>query len=96
MFVEFDQTCDVLNKFGRQLFFEKHAGSDSRCDRRLKGCRRVSFPYFPRRVLMESMHQIVELERIDFATIPTVELRAKLAEGFAQVAIVSDFCPFSD
>ena len=42
------------------------------------------------------MHKIVELERINFATIPAIELHAKLAEGFAQVAIVSDPRPFSD
>ena len=63
---------------------------------RLEVCRRVSFPYFPRSVLLESMHNIVELERINFAAIPAIELRAKLAEGFAQVAIVSDPRPFSD
>ena len=45
---------------------------------------------------MESMHKIVELERINFATIPAIELRAKLVEGFTQVAIVSDPRPFSD
>jgi hypothetical protein len=44
---------------------------------------------------MESMHQIVEFERIDFTTNPAIELRAKLTEGFAQVAIVSDVRPFS-
>ena len=42
------------------------------------------------------MDKIVELERINFATIPAIKLRAKLAEGFTQVAIVSDPCPFSD
>jgi len=45
---------------------------------------------------MESMHKIVELERINFATFPTIEFRAKLAEGFTQVAIVSDPRPFSN
>ncbi len=45
---------------------------------------------------MESMHKLVELERIYFATIPTIELRAKLAESFAQVAIVSDPRPLSN
>ena len=45
---------------------------------------------------MESMHKIVELERINFAAIPAIELHAKLAEGFAQVAIMSDPRPFSD
>jgi hypothetical protein len=94
--VEFDQTGDVLHKFGRQLLFAKDAGGNRGCDRRLKVCRRVSLPYFPRRVLMESMHKIVELKRINFATIPSIELRAKLAEGVAQVAIVSDPRPFSD
>jgi hypothetical protein len=42
------------------------------------------------------MHKIVELERINFATIPAIELHAKLAEGFTQVAIVRDPRPFSD
>jgi hypothetical protein len=45
---------------------------------------------------MESMYKIVELERINFATIPTIELHAKLAQGLAQVAFVSDSSPFSD
>ncbi len=45
---------------------------------------------------MESMHKLVELERVNFATIPAIEFHAKLAEGFAQVAIVSDPRPFSD
>ena len=47
-------------------------------------------------VLMESMHEIVELERIDFATFPTIELDAKLTQGFAQVAIMRDPRPFSN
>jgi len=42
------------------------------------------------------MHKIVELERINFATIPAVELHAKFAKSFTQVAIVSDPRPFSD
>jgi len=46
--------------------------------------------------MMESMHKIVELEHINFATIPAIKLHAKLAEGFTQVAIVSDPRPFSD
>jgi hypothetical protein len=45
---------------------------------------------------MESMPELVELERINFATIPSIELHAELAEGFAQIAIVSDLRPFSD
>ena len=45
---------------------------------------------------MESVHKFVELERIDFATIPAIELHAKLTEGFAQVAIVSHARPFAD
>jgi hypothetical protein len=55
----------MLHKFGGQLVFAKHTGSDRCCDRRLEVCRRISFPYFPRSVLMESMHELVELERID-------------------------------
>jgi hypothetical protein len=86
----------VLHKFGWQLLFAKHAGSDCRCDRRLKVCRRISFPYFLRSVLMESMHELVELERINFAAIPTIEMRAKLAQGFAQVTIMGDPRPFSN
>jgi hypothetical protein len=35
---------------------------------------------------MESMHELVELERINFAPIPSIELHAELAEGFAQIA----------
>ena len=42
------------------------------------------------------MYEIVELERIDFATIPTVELGAKLTEGPAQVAILRDTRPVSN
>jgi hypothetical protein len=45
---------------------------------------------------MESMHKLVERERINFATIPAIELHAKLVEGVAQIAIVSDPRPFSD
>src|ERR1700681_836934 len=44
---------------------------------------------------MESMHEIVELKRINLATIPPIELRAKVAQRLAQVAIVSDPRPFS-
>jgi hypothetical protein len=86
----------MLHKFGRQLLFAKHPGSDGGGNRRLKVCCRVLFPYFPRCVLMESMHMIVEFKRINFATIPTIKLRTKLAERFSQVAIVSDPSPFSD
>ena len=86
----------MLHKFGGQLLFAKHAGSDRSCDRRLKVCRRVSLPYFARSVLMESMHKLVQLERIDFASIAAIELHAKLAEGFAQFTLVSDPRPFSD
>jgi hypothetical protein len=95
-FVEFDETGDVLHKVGGQLFFAEHAGSDRRRNRRFEVCRRVSLPYFPRGALMESMHKIVQLKRIDFGTIPTRELRAQLAESLAQVAIVSDRCPFAN
>ena len=42
------------------------------------------------------MHKLIELERINFASIPAIELHAKLVEGFAQIAIVSDSRPFSD
>ncbi|MGH9385600.1 MAG: hypothetical protein ACRD2N_15060 [Vicinamibacterales bacterium] len=42
------------------------------------------------------MYQLVELERINFATIPTIELGAKLTEGPAQVAIMRDTRPFSN
>jgi hypothetical protein len=45
---------------------------------------------------MESVHKFVELERINFAAIPAIKLHAKLAEGFAQIAIVSDLRPFAD
>ena len=86
----------MLHKFGEQLVFAKHTGSDRCCDRRLEVCRHISFPYFPRSVLMESMHELVELERIDFAAIPTIELRAQHAEGCAQVSIMGDPRPFSN
>ena len=86
----------MLHELGRQLLFAKQAGSNGRRDRRLQVSRRVSIPYVPSRVLMESVHKLVELERINFATIPALELQAKLAEGFTQVAIVSDSRPFSD
>lgn len=42
------------------------------------------------------MHKLVELEGINFASIPPIELHAKLAEGFAQLTIVSDPRPLSD
>ena len=45
---------------------------------------------------MESMHKLVELERINFAMIPTIELGTKLTEGLAQVAIMRDSRPFSN
>jgi len=45
---------------------------------------------------MESMHKIVELERIDFAAIPTIEGDAKFTQSVAQRAIMSDSCPFSN
>jgi len=45
---------------------------------------------------MESMHKLVQLERINFASIPAIELHAKLVEGFTQLTIVSDPRPFSD
>ena len=48
------------------------------------------------RILMESMHKIVELERIDFATFPTIELDAKLTQSLAQFAIMRDPRPFSN
>jgi hypothetical protein len=45
---------------------------------------------------MESVHEIVEFERIDIATFPTSELGAKLTESFAQLALVRDPRPFSN
>ena len=45
---------------------------------------------------MESMHKLVEIERINFATVPTIELSTKFTQGLAQVAIVSDPRPFSN
>lgn len=33
---------------------------------------------------MESVHEIVEFERIDIATFPAIELDARLTQGFAQ------------
>ena len=96
VFVEFDQPCDVLHELRGQLLFAKHSGSHRRCDRRLEVRCRVSLPDLPRRVLMESVHEIVELERIDIATFPTIELDAKLTQGFAQFAIMRDPRPFSN
>ena len=45
---------------------------------------------------MESMDKIIALEGIDFATTPTIELSAKVTQGLAQVAIVSDPRPFTN
>jgi len=42
------------------------------------------------------MHKLVQLERINFASIPAIEFHAKPAEGVAQLTIVSDPRPFSD
>jgi len=42
------------------------------------------------------MNELVELERINFPTIPTIEFDAKIAQGLAQVPFVSDPSPFSD
>ena len=56
----------------------------------------VSLPDFPRRVLMESVHEIVEFGRVDIATFPTIELDAKLTQGFAQFSIMRDSRPFSN
>jgi hypothetical protein len=69
--VEFDQTCDVLHELRGQFLYTKHTGSHRRCDGRLKVRGSVSLPDLPRNVLMESMHKIVEFERIDFSTFPT-------------------------
>jgi hypothetical protein len=84
VFVEFDQTCDVVHEFRGQLLFAKRSGSHRRCDHGLEVRCGVSLPDLPRRFLMESMHEIVEFKRIDFATFPTIELDAKLTQGFAQ------------
>jgi hypothetical protein len=96
VFVAFNQAGDVLQELGWHLVFTKHSRSNRCGDRRLEMCCRVSFPNVSRGVLMESMNELVELERIDFATIPTIELYAKLTKGFTQVAIVSNHRPFSD
>jgi hypothetical protein len=45
---------------------------------------------------MESMHKIIELKRIDFATFPTIELDAKLTQSLTQFAIMCDPGPFSN
>lgn len=81
---------------GMHLLFAKHSGSHRRCDCGLEVRCGVSLPDLPRRVLMESMHEIVEFKRIDIATFPTIELDAKLTQGFAQFAIMSDLRPFSN
>ena len=91
MFVEFDQGCDMLYEVVPPR--EAHRPPPLR-DRRLQVRCRVSLPDLARRVLMESMDEIVEFEGIDFATIPTIESSAKFTQGVTQVAIVSDSCPF--
>ncbi len=45
---------------------------------------------------MESMHKIIELKRIDFATSPTIELDAKFTQSLAQFAIMRNPRPFSN
>ena len=45
---------------------------------------------------MESVQEMVEFERVDIATFPTIELDAKLTQGFAQFAIMRDSRPFSN
>jgi hypothetical protein len=45
---------------------------------------------------MESMHTIVEFERTNFVTFPTIELDAKLIQGRAQFAIMRDSRPISN
>ena len=40
------------------------------------------------------MQTFVEFECIDVATFPQIELGSKLSEGLAQVAIMSNSCPF--
>ncbi len=45
---------------------------------------------------MESMHEIVEFERVDFAMFPTIELDAKLTQGLSEVAIMRDPRPISN
>jgi hypothetical protein len=42
------------------------------------------------------MHKIVELEGIYLATLPTIELDAKLTHSVAQIASVRDVGPFSN
>jgi hypothetical protein len=96
VFVEFDQTGDVLQELRGQLLFAKHSGSHRRCDRWLEVRGGVSLPDLPRTVLMESMHKIIEFERIDFTTLPTIELDAKLTQSLAQFTIMRDPRPFSN
>jgi hypothetical protein len=45
---------------------------------------------------MELVHEIVEFEHIDITAFPTIELHARLTQGFAQFAIVRDPRPFSN
>ena len=45
---------------------------------------------------MKSMHKIVEFERSDITTLPTVELDLQLAECFAQFALMRNRRPISN
>ena len=45
---------------------------------------------------MESMHKIVEFERIDIPTFQTIEVDAKFIQRFAQFTIMCDRRPFSN
>jgi hypothetical protein len=96
VFVEFDQTFDVLHELSGQFLFAKHSGSHRRCDGWLEVRCRVSLSDLPRTILMESMHKIIALKRIDFATFPAIELDAKLTQSLAQFAIMRDPRPFSN
>ena len=96
VFVEVDQTGNVLYDLRGQLLFPKHSGSHRGCDGRFEMRCDVSLPDLPRRVLMESVHEIVEFERVDIAMFPTIELDAKLTQGSAQFAIMRDPRPFSN
>ena len=45
---------------------------------------------------MESMHKIVEFERIDTSTFQTSEMDAKFIQRFAQFTSMCDRRPFSN
>ena len=81
--MELYPASDELQDWEREFVFAQDSIHHSAGDGRLEMIRRVPFPDVAGRTVMEPMHQSVELEGIDLAPIPAIELHTQFCQCVA-------------